>query len=355
MNSRDRVFAALERREPDRVPVVEWVIDPKVMEGIYPGCTYLEFVEQIGLDAAGPNMAYDFETGMNWIDRDRRIFRDKWRVIRQFTSEIVAYPLEGPIKTLEDAMAYTPPDPWAEGALGILPQVVERFKGEKAIVWFGHDAFINPCYLHGMENVLMDYTLNPELSRALIEISVEFEAELARRAIRAGAEIVVLGDDYAWKKGPLMSPEHFRGFILPGLRKVVEAIKAEGGYCVKHTDGYIYPILDMIVDAGIDAINPLEPVVGIDIADVKRRYGDQICVIGNIDCGDLLSRGSVEEVKRAVRECIAAASPGGGHILSSSNSIHSSVGPENYKAMVEAAKRHGRYPIQGPETSVAET
>jgi len=346
MNSRERVFAALERREPDRVPVVEWIIDPQVMAGICPDCSYPEFVERIGLDAAGPNTAYDFDTGMDWIDPERRIFRDKWGVIRQFTGEMVAYPLEGPIETLADARAYRPPDPWAEGALGILPEVVERFKGERAIVWFGHDAFINPCYLHGMENVLMDYALDPELSRALVKISVEFESEMARRAIRAGAEIVVLGDDYAWKKGPLMSPAHFEKFILPGLQRVVEAIKDEGGYCVKHSDGNIYPILDMIVDAGIDAINPLEPVAGMDIGDVKRHYGDRVCVVGNIDCGELLSRGSVEEVDRAVQECIAAASPGGGHILSSSNSIHSSVRPENYRAMVEAGEQYGHYPIR---------
>jgi uroporphyrinogen decarboxylase len=290
MNSRERVFAALERQEPDRVPVVEWVIDPHVMEGIYPGSTYLEFVDRMGLDAAGPNTAYDFQTGMDWVDRDKRILRDKWGVIRQFTSEVVAYPLQGPIKTLADARAYKPPDPQAEGALGILPQVVERFKGKKAIIWFGHDAFINPCYLHGMDNVLRDYALDPDLSRALVEISVEFEAEMARRAIKAGAEIVVLGDDYAWKKGPLMSPAHFEEFILPGLQQVVKATKDEGGFCVKHTDGNIYPILDMIVDTGIDAINPLEPVAGMDIADVKRRYGDRVCVVGNIDCGELLSR-----------------------------------------------------------------
>jgi len=345
VNSRERVFAALERLEPDRVPVVEWVIDPRVIDGIYPGCTYLEFVEWIGLDAAGPNSAYDFQTGMDWIDRDRRIFRDKWGVVRQFTSEMVAYPLEGPIKTLSDATAYTPPDPWAEGALGILPEVVQRFKGEKAIVWFGHDAFINPCYLHGMEGVLMDYVLDPDLSRALVEISVEFEAEAARRAIQAGAEIVVLGDDYAWKTGPLMSPAHFEEFILPGLRQVVKAIKDEGGYCVKHTDGDIYSLLDMMVDTGIDAINPLEPVAGMDIADVKQRYGDRLCVVGDIDCGELLSRGTAVDVERAVRDCIVAASPGGGHMLSSSNSIHSSVKPENYSAMVEAGKRYGRYPL----------
>ena len=345
MNSRERVIAALERREPDRVPVVEWVIDPRVMEGIFPGCTYLEFVEWMELDAAGPNTAYDFSTGTEWIDCDKRIIRDKWGVIRQFTSEMVAYPLEGPIKTLADAKAYRAPDPWAEGALGILPDVVDRFKGEKAIVWFGHDAFINPCYLHGMENVLMDYLIDPALSKALVEISVEWEAEMAQRAIRAGAEIVVLGDDYAWKAGPLMSPAHFEEFILLGLRRVVEAIKQEGGYCVKHTDGDIYPLLDMIMESSIDAINPLEPVVGMDIGDVKRRYGDRVCVIGNIDCGELLSRGSADEVERAVRACITAAAPGGGHILSSSNSIHSSVKPENYRTMVEAGKRYGHYPI----------
>ena len=114
---------------------------------------------------------------------------------------------------------------------------------------------------------------------------------------------------------------------------------------IKHSDGNIWPLLDMIVEAGADAINPLEPSAGMDIAEVKAKYGRQVCLVGNIDCGDLLSHGTPEQVEAAVKQCIADAGPGGGFILSSSNSIHSSVKPENFVAMVRATHKWGGYPL----------
>jgi len=102
----------------------------------------------------------------------------------------------------------------------------------------------------------------------------------------------------------------------------------------------------MIVETGVDAINPLEPVAGMDIAEVKRRYGDQVCLIGNIDCGELLSRGTPQQVRQVVQETIRQAAPGGGYIMSSSNTIHSSVKPENYQAMIEATHLYGAYPLR---------
>jgi uroporphyrinogen decarboxylase len=112
---------------------------------------------------------------------------------------------------------------------------------------------------------------------------------------------------------------------------------------VKHTDGNIMPVIDMIVETGPDALNPLEPQAGMDIGRIKNEYGDRIALIGNIDCGYLLSEAPVEEVRRVTRETINIAAPGGGYCLSSSNSIHSSVKPENYMAMVQTLRQHGGY------------
>ncbi len=91
------------------------------------------------------------------------------------------------------------------------------------------------------------------------------------------------------------------------------------------------------------------PIVGMDIGEVKRKYGDRVRLIGNIDCGELLSHGSLESVEDAVAKCVADAGMGGGLMLSSSDSIHSSVDPENYLAMVRAGQKYGKYPL-APET-----
>ena len=101
----------------------------------------------------------------------------------------------------------------------------------------------------------------------------------------------------------------------------------------------------MVDEAAIDAIDPLEPLAGMDIGEVKARYGDRIAVIGNIDCTELLPNATVEQVETAVKETIAKAAVGGGFVLASSNSIHPAVKPENYRAMVEAGRRWGGYPL----------
>jgi uroporphyrinogen decarboxylase len=84
----------------------------------------------------------------------------------------------------------------------------------------------------------------------------------------------------------------------------------------------------------------------MDIGYVKQHYGDRIAIVGNIDCGELLCNAPVEEVRRVTRETIEVAAPGGGFCLSSSNSIHSSVKPENYMAMVETLREYGEYPLK---------
>jgi uroporphyrinogen decarboxylase len=129
----------------------------------------------------------------------------------------------------------------------------------------------------------------------------------------------------------------------------VDAVKSRGVPFIKHCDGYTWPILEQMVSTGVDCINPMEPAAGMDIGEVKKAFGDRVALMGNIDCSHLLSFGTPEEVREAVKECIRAASPGGGHILSSSNIIHDGVAPENFTAMLEAAREFGRYPINVPD------
>jgi uroporphyrinogen decarboxylase len=99
----------------------------------------------------------------------------------------------------------------------------------------------------------------------------------------------------------------------------------------------------MIVSTGCDGINPVEPVAGMDLATVKKLVGDKVCITGNIDCAHLLPHGTPEEVEQAVIQAIKDAGKGGGYILTSSNSIHSSVNPANFKMMVDACIKYGAY------------
>jgi uroporphyrinogen decarboxylase len=168
---------------------------------------------------------------------------------------------------------------------------------------------------------------------------------MAKEVAACGADFVWTGDDYAYTEGPLMSPESFREIFCPGLHRVMHGYKALGLYVIKHTDGNLWPILDMIVDSGIDCLDPIDPVAGMDIAQVKAKYGHRIAIKGNVDCAQTLTSGSVEEVVAETKEALRQGMPGGGFILSSSNSIHSGVKPENYVAMLETLKQYGTYPM----------
>jgi uroporphyrinogen decarboxylase len=227
-----------------------------------------------------------------------------------------------------------------------LRAAVRRFKGRRAIVFLTHDGFEFPHYLRGgMQNLLVDYVEQPRLAHELADMVVDFKMRLMRRAIAAGADVVVSGDDYASRSGPLMSPRHFREFVFPYLRRSANAAHEEGVPYIKHTDGNIWLLLDALVEAGIDAIDPLEPIADMDIGRVKERYGGRLALVGNVDCTELLTSGTAADVEEAVQETIAKAAPGGGYILASSNSIHPAVKPENYRAMTEAARRYGVYPL----------
>jgi uroporphyrinogen decarboxylase len=284
--------------------------------------------------------------GRTIVEGTQQIVRDEWGIIWGVTDFGIPYPIEGPIRSREDLKHYTPPDPDAPHRLRSLREAVRRFKGRKAIVFLTHDGFEFPHYLRGgMENLLVDYFDDPDLAHTLAEMVIDYKIRLMRRAIREGADAIVSGDDYATAHGLIMSPNHFREFILPYLKRSIDAAHEMGVPFIKHTDGNIWSIMDMMVDAGIDAIDPIEPLAGMDIGEVKARYGDRIAVIGNVDCSIVLTQGTREEVEEAVKETIAKASPGGGHILASSNSIHPAVKPENYLAMVEAARKYGNYPI----------
>jgi len=339
MNSVDRVRTALRLGQPDRVPVVEFLIDRKVFRAAVPGCRDMaDCMDRLDMDGVACGALF-----ARVSEHADGSFVDEWGVTYKPNPEAVAHPLRGPIRSLADARAYEPPDPAAPHRLGKLPELVDRYKGRRVICFHHRAAFMWSAYLMGIDRILMDLLAEPETVEIVLDKVLACNMEIVRRAIRAGAEVIVLGDDYASNHGPMMSPAVFRHFLLPRLAKMVDMIHEEGALCVKHSDGDLYPILEMIVSAGPDGLNPIEPLAGMELKKTKQLVGDRVCLVGNIACGQLLPHGTPEQVRQAVRQAIADAAPGGGYILSSSNSIHSSCKPENLVAMVRACLEFGAY------------
>jgi len=340
MTGLERVMTTLQHKEPDKVPVWELIVNEPVIKGLWGDISPLDFVEKEGLDGVTI-----FETHrLEEIGPDTR--RDEWGIIWKIEPNGIGYPAGGPISDESDLDKYQPPDPDADYRLDELKEAVKRFKGEKAIVFLGHETFEFSHYLlGGMDKLFINYVINPGFVERLSEMIWSYKKRVLERAADEGADILLTGDDYAQRKATMMSPEHFARFILPYLQKAVDVAKSRGVPFIKHTDGYLWEVMDMIVGTGIDGIDPLEPIAGMDIGEVKRRYGDRVTVCGNVDCTEILPHGTKEQVIDAVKETIAKASPGGGHILASSNSIHPGVKPENYRTMVEAAREFGTYPL----------
>lgn len=341
MNGRERMLTALRRGTPDKVPLWELIINEPVIKAICPECSYPDFVELVDMDGATAGEDLRLEE----ISPGR--FKCEWGILWEKTKDGILYPLKGPLKDRKDILEYQPPDPDAPHRLETLNSLVDRFKGEKCIVFLGHDSFEFSHYLlGGMGQLFRLYRRDPEAAHILAEKIAEYKARVMERAVKEGADVLLSGDDYADKTAPFMSPKLFRKFVYPYLKRVVDVAKRLNVPFIKHTDGNIWKIMDLLIEAGIDALHPLEPAAGMDISEVKAKYGDKIALIGNIDCTIVLPLGSPSDVEEVVKETLAKAAPGGGYILSSSNSIHPGVKPENFLAMVRTARKYGVYPLE---------
>lgn len=339
MTAAERVMAALRREEPDRIPHFEWAVDRKVREALCPGASYEEFIVRIGWDAilASPNFTKE-QVGEN-------LWKNEWGITRKYTGEEDLFPVAGPIKTMADLEKYEPPDPHAPGRYDSLDNAVAKYKGKLAVGVHLNDVFSLPRYLMGFTELMMAVVDTPELVEGLVNMSVEVNIEMAKEVAKRGADFVFTGDDYCSTRQPFISPDLFRKLCYPGLKRVMGGFKDQGLMIIKHCDGNVWPLIDMMIDSGIDCLDPIDPVAGMDIAEVKAKYGDRIAIKGNVDCSHVLTFGSVTDVIETTKEAIRKGGPGGGFILSSGNTIHSSVPPANYLAMLHALKMYGRYPI----------
>lgn len=345
MTSYERVMAVLRRETPDRVPIFEFMIDPKVIDGILPGGSYPDLVEALDIDCVvtpTPSRLYNLHV-VEELEDGTLIYQSDWGERRAATVEMVTVPMAHPLHTRADWAAYQIPDPDRPERLTYLRELVARFKGRRAIGFHTHDSFNYPSYLFGMAELFALMYEDPDWVQEVVDACNAHCVRLVELAVKAGADFIMLGDDLGGKSGPLMSPQHYERFFLAGLVRVVEKAHELGAQVVKHSDGNVTRLLDMFAEAKIDAFHPSDPSAGMDIAQVKRRYGDRFAVCGGIDTGEPLSWWTVPELVAEVRRRIEELAPGGGWMIASSNTIHSSVQPANYQAMVRATQTYGHY------------
>ena len=154
---------------------------------------------------------------------------------------------------------------------------------------------------------------------------------------------VTMCADYCFNTGPFLSPEMFADVVATGLKAACAGLRELGLHSIKHTDGNIMPIIDQLVDAGPSALHSLDPQGGVDIAEVKARYGDRVALVGNVNCGKL-DTGTDEEVIESARYCLKHGVAGGGYVFSTSNCIYTGMRLERYEMILDVWRREGNRP-----------
>ncbi len=186
----------------------------------------------------------------------------------------------------------------------------------------------------------------PQFIEKVFQDRGDFAVALAENMLDLGAETIFVLDDSGTKTGPFLSPKMYDKFVITQLKRICDKVHSYDAKVILHSCGNIYKILDLIVGAGIDGLNPIEPGSGMDIFQIKEDYGERISLFGNVDPIQILTHGTPERVDAQVKELIKRCAPGGGYFLASGHSITYSVPLENYLAMLEAHKKYGNYPIQ---------
>jgi len=333
VTGKQRILTALRRGVPDGVPTFEWFIDARVGRALVDSDDPVDIVERLDLDAV--NVRPDYAAKQ----LDDRTLADEWGIQRRLTGDVLPALLASPIADITRHHDYQFPDPAAPQRLATLEKALTRFGDHRAVVLNLRDGFSDLRDLLGYEQALMAMLTEPEAFDELLARSVEYNlavADVARR--RFGVEIVATTDDVANATGLLMRPATYFARIAPAFRRVIQGYKALGYLVIKHCDGKIDAVVDYWIDSGIDCLDPIDPAGGYTLGAMKARYGDRLCLKGNVDCTGALCSGTPDDVAAEVRQCLNAAAPGGGLILSSSNTIHRGVRPENYRAMLQTLR-----------------
>jgi uroporphyrinogen decarboxylase len=350
----NRFLTALRREEPDRVPLSEFLIDPPVKEaftGRHVGNALLGTDDyNVEADVAFWQAAgYDYIHLAPWY---LHLFPEGWHVTQGAYSRYSDTAVDkawmeehqGVLRNRQDIQRYPWPDisqvqyDHIRRASEILPSGMGLSTGTWGILETSRQ-------LMGFEGMCLALYDTPGLVEAVVERIGSFLFEVFQRAAGLpGVSALWLADDLAHAEGFFFSPELYRRLLFPWFKRYGEVAASRDLPLIYHCDGLIWDIIPDLLDCGITALQPIEPKA-MDIVEVKRKWGHHLALIGNIDLGHTLTRGAPQDVEAEVRERIRQVAPGGGYCIGSSNSIASYVPLENYRAMIEATRKWGAYPI----------
>ena len=385
MTSRERVLAAINHEEPDRVPIVIGVSNATGIK-IKP---YRGIKRIIGVDAPD-DYIYDWpELGTALIDEAtmRRLHSDVRGVLdlepatvrkrnsqREPHSDYIDswgsgqteigpddwYPAVHPLPdatSVADLDAYEGwPDMSDPTRVAHVREAARRLAEENEYAILATPWLLFPFErahaMQGMDVFLLNMIDHPDFARALLEKIAGYCKQLMGRFLDElgdNVDIIKIGDDLGTQKSLMISPRMYRSFLKPIHADFISFIKERTSAKVFfHSDGDVAPLIDDFIEMGVDILNPIQTNAGTmsDLPVLKKRFGDNIVFCGAIDTDQVLPLGSVEDVRQEVRRVMQILGPGGGCMIGAVHTVMNDVPPENILAMVDAVEEFGRYPLQ---------
>jgi uroporphyrinogen decarboxylase len=357
MTSKERIIAAIEGREPDRVPTCSFLWDhAAVVAGVK--CSAVRNDARIATKAM--TACYEkYEPDATLAHHDRLWNYGDWGSgTGDLQLELPDYDqpsLTGQYwKAPEDAFKLSPPDPHSKKESPMFWRHVDHLVtleesiGDRAVVFaMHHGIFSLATLLRGATDFMLDLVESPEAAHKMMDITTSVVLERLKIWIDHGVRFFMQGEPCP--SCELISPKHYREFALPyhqrlhnGAREYAKEKYGEKFYSCLHICGNNTLILDQMAEAGADAISLDQRV---DLAVAKEKVKGKVGIMGNIETTDALLLGTPEMVEEASKDAIKKCAKGGGYILAAGCAVPIPAPFANVRAMYDAAKKYGTYPL----------
>jgi uroporphyrinogen decarboxylase len=365
MNSRERVFAALNRTKvPDRVPLQfdlcrslledfgqKYDIPIHYTTSYFEDLTYRisanELRTAMGSDCVivggGLPAGYSHPT-----TDDGCIINEFGMKMRQgpLYMETIQAPLAN-ISSVEEVEKFPFPDPLAEDRFDDAKKYIDKYKEEYFIIGdLELTIYEMSWHMVGLEKFMMDMALGEAYVEALLDKIKEFSIGVGRSLVELGVDGIWAGDDFGAQNGMMIAPDMWRQIFKPRHAEVFRELKAANPdvMIMYHTDGAVAPILEDLVEIGVDVFNPVQPnVPGHEPEALKSKLGDRLSFWGAIDQQHLLPNGTPAEIEADVAEKIRVLGAGGGYMCSPAHIVQADTSIENVEAFIAAVKKYGVY------------
>jgi uroporphyrinogen decarboxylase len=350
MNSKERVRCAIERRSPDRVPVnfeaMDYVKDKIVKAHGLTGYDDIYSMYEVDIRDCSPD--YIGPELKSWIENGRKVTETVYGCAMvecesggEKHSVVHTYPF-GEDTTVEEILNFNWINPdWFDY------ESVKRkcaMYPDKALQ-FGHEGpFQLSTFLMNMETLCEKMILEPDVAHALYDRFVQFELEYYERILIAGdgqIDILRPHDDYGTQQGLLFGVPMWEEYFLENTRKLTGLAHRYGAFYQQHSCGAVREIIPSLIKAGVDILEPLQKVKGMEIDGLKSDFGDKLCFHGGIDTQFVLPHSTPEQVEAETRHYIDVLAKGGGYILMASQWFESDVPVANIDAIYRTDRRVG--------------